>query len=227
MSYLFTPPAPTTLPIAGSDELFPIRRVFCVGRNYTEHAREMGADERDPPFFFTKPADAVIGPGVDPAYPPGTSDFHFEGELVVAMAKGGADIAEADVNDHIFGYAVGVDLTRRDLQSDAKNKGRPWDMGKAFDQSGPSSEIHPASAIGHPTKGALVLTVNDEVKQQGDIGDMIWNVPESLSFLSSLVALAPGDLIFTGTPAGVGPMVKGDRLHISIDGIANLVFTVV
>ena len=211
-----------SLPVAGSADRFPVRRIYCIGRNYAAHAREMGADERDPPFFFMKPSDAIVQNGATVPYPVATSDYHYEGELVAAIGKGGANISVENANDHIYGYGVGLDMTRRDLQMVARNMGRPWDMGKGFDQSAPCSEIYPASGMGHPTNGAIWLKVNGETKQQGDIADMIWNTPESVSYLSGLVTLEPGDLIFTGTPEGVGPVVTGDEIVVHVDGVCDL-----
>ena len=211
-----------SLPVAGSADRFPVRRIYCIGRNYAAHAREMGADERDPPFFFMKPADAIVQNGSIVPYPVATEDYHYEGELVAAIGKGGANISVEDANDHIYGYGVGLAMTRRDLQMVARNMGRPWDMGKGFDQSAPCSEIYPASATGHPAGGAIWLTVNGETKQTGDIADMIWNTPESISYLSGLVRLEPGDLIFTGTPEGVGAVVTGDAIVVHVDGVCDL-----
>ncbi len=211
-----------SLAIAGSADRFPVRRIYCIGRNYAAHAREMGADEREPPFFFLKPGDAIVENGATIPYPPATGNLHYEGELVVAMGTGGANIAVEAANDHVFGYAVGIDLTRRDVQDMAKQMRRPWDMGKGFDRSAPCSEIHPAAAIGHPSAGALWLDVNGTRKQSGDLADMIWNVPESIAYLSGLVELAPGDLIMTGTPEGVGAVVKGDAIRVHVDGVCDL-----
>lgn len=212
----------SSLPVAGSDDRFPVRRIYCIGRNYAAHAREMGADERDPPFFFMKPCDAIVQDGATIPYPTSTSNLHYEAELVAAIGKAGADIPVEEANDHIFGYGVGIDLTRRDLQNTAKEMGRPWDMGKSFDQSAPCTEIVPAAKIGHPETGAIWLKVNGETKQSGDIKDMIWNMPESISYLSGLMRLEPGDLIFTGTPAGVGAVVKGDEIVVHVDGVSDL-----
>ncbi|HNJ77512.1 MAG TPA: fumarylacetoacetate hydrolase family protein [Azospira sp.] len=224
MNFVF-PPAPIpALAIAGSDARFPIRRVFCVGRNYADHAREMGAHEqadgREPPFFFSKPADAVV-PGGDVPYPPATANLQHEIELVVALGKGGADIPVAQALDCVFGYAVGLDLTRRDVQARAKEKGHPWDMGKGFDASAPTGEIHPVAAIGHPQAGAIWLKVNGETRQNGDLANMSWKVAEVIANLSTFVRLAPGDLIFTGTPAGVSTVVRGDRLEGGVAGVGE------
>ncbi len=225
MSHFVLPPAaPTVLDVAGGG-LFPIRRVFCVGRNYAAHAREMGGNpDREPPFFFTKPADAISSAPTIP-YPPATRDLHHEGELVVAIGAGGADIAQERALDHVFGYTVGVDLTRRDLQSALRKEGRPWDMAKGFDFAGPCGILRPAADIGHPSKGAITLSVNGVQKQAGDLADMVWSVPEIVAILSGLVALAPGDLIFTGTPEGVGPLARGDRVEVRAAGIGGHVFT--
>lgn len=219
-AFVFPPSAPTVLAVTNG-LLFPVRRVFCVGRNYADHVREMGNDpDRVPPTFFTKPADAVSSSEEIP-FPPKTGDFHHEGELVVALGKGGAGISAADALAHVYGYAAGCDLTRRDLQAAAKKSGSPWDMGKGFDYSGPVGPIRPASETGHPTRGAITLSVNGVEKQRGDIGQMIWTIPEVIAFLSDLVRLEAGDLIFTGTPAGVGPTVKGDLIEIAVDGVGK------
>lgn len=224
MNFVF-PPAPTpALAVAGSDARFPIRRVFCVGRNYADHAREMGAHEqadgREPPFFFSKPADAVV-PGGDVPYPPATANLQHEIELVVALGKGGADIPVAQALDCVFGYAIGLDLTRRDVQARAKEKGHPWDMGKGFDASAPTGEIHPVAAIGHPQAGSIWLKVNGETRQSGDLANMSWKVAEVIANLSTFVRLAPGDLIFTGTPAGVSTVVRGDTLEGGVAGVGE------
>lgn len=223
MGYVFEPQPAATVEVAGSEDRLPVRRIFCVGRNYAAHAREMGKDpDRDPPFFFTKPADAVVDSGTTITYPPETSNFHYEAELVVAIGTGGRNIAEADSPSHVWGYAVGNDLTRRDLQLEARDKGRPWDWGKAFDRSAVIGPVHPVSQTGHPDTGAIRLTVNGEVKQDADLAELIWSVPEIISILSHSIALAPGDLIMTGTPAGVGPLVEGDRCVVSIDGLGEI-----
>ncbi|MQT12971.1 fumarylacetoacetate hydrolase family protein [Segnochrobactrum spirostomi] len=221
-SFVVPPPAPVTVPVVGGG-LFPVRRIFCVGRNYAEHAREMGGDPtREEPFFFTKPADAVVTDGAPTPYPSKTSDFHHEIELVVALDGGGADVPLGEALDLVFGYAVGLDMTRRDLQAAAKKAGRPWDMAKGFDESAPIGAIAPKTEIGHPSRGAITLTVNGVPRQEGDLSDMIWSVPETIAFLSTLVRLAPGDLIFTGTPAGVGPVLRGDRLSGFIERVGTL-----
>lgn len=209
--------------IAGTNARFPVRRIYCVGRNYAEHAREMGHDpDREAPFFFTKPADSVVENGAAIGYPPRTDNLHHEIELVVALDKGGENIPVGQALQHAFGYAVGIDLTRRDLQEQAKEKGRPWDTAKGFDHSAPISAIHGADDIGHPQKGRIWLDVNGENRQQGDLNELIWSVAESIAELSTLFRLEPGDLIFTGTPAGVGPVVAGDQLTGGIDGIDEI-----
>jgi fumarylpyruvate hydrolase len=215
----------TTVPVVGGDP-FPVRRIFCVGRNYAAHTREMGHDpDRELPFFFTKPADALLMTGSVMPYPPKTSDLHHEIELVVAMGKGGADIPEAQALDHVYGYAVGLDMTRRDIQGEAKKLGRPWDMGKGFDHSAPISPIHKASDVGHIDHGAIWLKVNGEIRQTSDLKELIWSVPEIIAFLSGLVELKPGDLIFSGTPEGVAAVVRGDKLHGHVDKLTDLEVT--
>jgi len=216
-----------TVAIAGSDDRYPVRRVYCVGRNYGAHAREMGHDpDREPPFFFMKPADAVVCETGKVRYPPRTNDLHHEIELVVAIGKGGSDIPINQSLEHVFGYAVGVDFTRRDLQKEAKKLGRPWDTAKGFDESAPISAIHAAADIGHPSAGQIWLAVNDEVRQQGDLNELIWDVAESVAELSTLFRLEPGDLLFTGTPAGVGPVAVGDRVTGAIEGIDEIAITI-
>lgn len=223
MSYVFDPGPVPSVPVAGIGERFPVRRIFCVGRNYEEHAREMGFQpDREAPFFFTKPADAIVMDGATIPYAKGTKNLHHEIELVVAIGREGADIAKESALDHVYGYAVGNDLTRRDLQIASREKGRPWDVGKAFDQSAPIGAIRRVSEIGHPTRGRIWLAVNGEARQDSDIGQLIWSVPELIAFFSSLHTLKPGDLIFTGTPAGVGPVKPGDTLVGGIDGIGEL-----
>ncbi|KPF83569.1 hypothetical protein IP70_18720 [alpha proteobacterium AAP38] len=216
MSYAITPPALVTLPVAGSDALFPVGRLFCVGRNYAAHAREMGASDREPPFFFMKPASAVLPGGGTMPYPPQTSDLHHEIELVVALGDGGS----------VYGYGVGLDLTRRDLQGEAKKAGKPWDMGKVFDHAAPVSALVPAAAVPSVDAGRITLSVNGELRQEGDLAEMIWTVPEIIAELSRFITLLPGDLIFTGTPAGVGPIQRGDRLDGVVAGIGTLSVTV-
>ncbi|HTW28054.1 MAG TPA: fumarylacetoacetate hydrolase family protein [Acetobacteraceae bacterium] len=216
------PPPPVPLiPVAGGG-WFPVRRIFCVGRNYAEHALEMGGDpDREPPFFFTKPADAVLTGGADLPYPPMTADLHHEMELVVALGAGGSDIAEAEALAHVWGYAAGLDMTRRDLQAAAKRAGRPWDMAKGFDHSAPIGPLVPAAGR-DPGHGRITLRVNGELRQDSDLARMIWSVPEVVACLSGQVRLAPGDLIFTGTPAGVAAVQRGDVLDGAIDGIGSV-----
>jgi len=215
------------VPVAGGQQQFPVRHVFCVGRNYAEHAKEMGGDAaKEPPFFFTKAADAIV-PVVPPAvgriaYPMATHNLHHELELVVAIGKSGANVAAADAQAMIFGYAVGLDLTRRDLQIDMREKKRPWDLGKSFAEAAPIGPVHPAAEVGHPNRGRIALDVNGETRQQGDLAAMIWDVPHVLHFLSQYYELLPGDLVFTGTPAGVGPVVPGDVLTGRIEGLGLL-----
>lgn len=220
--FVFAPPPPVTVAVTDGRQ-FPVRRIFCVGRNYAAHAREMGNDpNREPPFFFTKPADALVPAGQDTAYPTQTKNLHHEIELVVAIGTGGTDIAVADALSHVFGYSIGVDLTRRDLQDDAKSLRRPWDLSKGFDASAPIGTIAPTSEIGHPSSGRIALSVNGQIRQEGDLSDQIWPVPDIIATLSRFVALAPGDLIFTGTPEGVGALVKGDVLDGEIAGVGKL-----
>jgi fumarylpyruvate hydrolase len=227
MKLVLPAPATPTVAVAGSDARFPVRRIFCVGRNYAAHAREMGKDpDREPPFFFGKPADAVVDSGETIAYPPQTENFHYEAELVVAIGKGGSNIEEEDALDHVWGYAVGNDLTRRDLQLAARDVGRPWDFGKAFDRSAVIGPVHASSAVGHPAKGSIRLAVNGTVKQDADLAELIWSVPEIISYLSRSIAIAPGDLIMTGTPAGVGPLVPGDICVVSIEGLGEISTTI-
>jgi len=221
-NYVIDPPAVVAVPVAGGGS-FPVRRVFCVGRNYAEHAREMGGDPtREEPFFFTKPADALLINGADMPYPSKTADLHHEMELVVAIGTGGKDIPEGEALSHVYGYAAGLDMTRRDLQNTAKKTGRPWDMAKGFDLSGPIGEIVPASQAGHPAAGKIALTVNGAVRQTSDLAKQIWNVEETISYLSGLVELKPGDLIFTGTPEGVAAVGKGDVLEGEIAGVGTV-----
>ena len=218
-------PAPSvpSVPIALGDARFPVHRIYCIGRNYADHAKEMGAKvERTQPMFFMKPADAVVTDGADVPYPPATHELHHEVEMVAALASGGCDIPLEHALDCVFGYGVGLDLTRRDLQASAKAKGHPWDVAKGFDHSAPVSAIHPASAIGHPVQARLRLAVNGQVRQQSDIDQMIFGVAEIIHELSKLWTLAPGDLIFTGTPAGVAALQRGDRFRAELDGIATL-----
>jgi fumarylpyruvate hydrolase len=224
--YVIPPPPQPVIAIAGSDRLFPVRRIWCVGRNYLEHIKEMGQDEREPPFFFAKPADAIVPDGGTAPYPSLTRDMHHEVELVVALESGGRNIPVANALDHVFGYGVGIDLTRRDLQIASRDIKRPWEIGKAFDASAPCGALRPASQIGHPGRGRIVLKCNGEVRQDGDLAQMIWNVSEVISKLSEMVALAGGDLIMTGTPAGVAATVPGDRLECEIEGVGKLTVTI-
>ena len=225
MALVITAPRPVTVPVVGGGE-FPVRRVYCVGRNYVEHAQEMGFTGREPPFFFLKPGDAVVpvadGDTGEIAYPPLTANFHHEVELVVAIGTGGRDIAAADAASHIWGYAVGLDMTRRDLQGDMKKQGRPWCIGKAFDQSAPIGPLHAKASTGDLSQGAISLSVNGVVRQKGNLNELIWNVAEIIASLSSAWTLAPGDLIYTGTPAGVGAVVAGDVMEACIEGLGSL-----
>ncbi len=231
MEFAIVPPAQAAIPVAGSAAVFPVRRIYCVGRNYAAHAREMGADpSREAPFFFCKPADAAVPvvPGVPTAlpYPASTKDFHYEAELVVAIGLGGADIPVEAVPGHIWGYTVGLDMTRRDLQAALKAKGHPWEAAKAFDRSAPIAPLVPVAACGHPQAGAIWLTVNGRRRQQGDLGEMIWSVAEIVARLSTLFRLEPGDLIFTGTPEGVGPVVPGDAIEAGVEGVGRLALAI-
>ena len=228
MTYVFTPPTLPTLPVQGTDELFPVHRLYCIGRNYADHAVEMGHDpDKEPPFFFQKNQDGLVGPGGDFPYPPKTSDVHHEIELVVALKSGGTNIPVEKALDQVFGYGVGLDMTRRDLQGEAKKLGRPWEIGKAFEHAAPCSALVTAAAIGHPDHGAIRLQVNGDLRQSGDLDQMIWKVPEMISYLSDYFTLAPGDLIFSGTPAGVGPVQRGDRLQGSVEGVGMIEVEVV
>lgn len=221
--------APTVhaLPVAGSEEMFAVRRIYCVGRNYADHIREMKeADERDPPFFFQKPPDALVHDGATVAYPMWTDDFQHEIELVVALGAGGRAIPFEAATEVVFGYAIGLDMTRRDRQREARDRGVAWEVGKSFDHSAPCGPIHPASAVGHLSKGAITLSVNGAIRQRGDLSQLIWNVPEIISSLSRQYELKAGDLIFTGTPAGVGAVDPGDRLDGAIEGLGNLRITI-
>lgn len=227
-AYAIRPADLVTLPVAATSKLFPVRRIYCVGRNYAAHAVEMGGDPtREPPFFFQKNPDNILPDGAEFPYPPKSSDVHFEVELVIALGKGGADIAVADALDHVFGYAVGLDMTRRDLQGEAKDQRRPWEIAKAFEHSAPCGQIVPVSQLGHPTAGAITLDVNGTRRQTGDISQMIWKTPEIIATLSSLFTLAPGDLIFSGTPSGVGAIARGDVLAAHVAGVGELKISVV
>jgi len=225
--YVVPPAAIPALPVAGSDQLFPVRRLYCVGRNYAEHTIEMGHDpDREPPFFFQKNPDSLVLDGQFP-YPAASSDVHFEIELVVALQSGGSDIPVERAMDCVYGYAVGLDMTRRDLQGEAKKLGRPWEVGKSFEASAPCSAIVPASRIGHPTKGAVWLDVNGKRRQTGDLAQLIWKIPETISYLSGLFKLAGGDLIMTGTPAGVGAIQRGDVMKGCVEGVGEIEVRVV
>jgi len=220
---VINPPVVTTLPVKGMKARFPIRRIYCVGRNYAAHAVEMGHDpNKEPPFFFQKNPDNVIQAGETFPYPSLTKDLHFEIELVVALGKGGVNIPAANALEHVFGYAVGLDMTRRDLQTEAKNLQRPWEVGKAFEKSAPIGEIVRASEIGHPHEGEIWLDVDGKRRQTGNLNQLIWKVPEVIQHLSALFELAPGDLIMTGKPSGVGPGKKGEVMHGHVDGVGDL-----
>jgi fumarylpyruvate hydrolase len=226
LSFIF-PLEQVSLPIVGNDKRFPVRRIYCVGRNYLDHIRETaGADEREPPFFFQKPTDAILDNGGEFPFPPQSEKVHHEIELVVAIDKGGKEISTENALDHVYGYTVGIDMTRRDLQGLAKEMRRPWEAGKSFDHAAPCSAIVPAADIGHPDSGRIWLAVNGEVRQDGDLAQQIWSVPESIAHLTTLFELAPGDLIMTGTPAGVGSIHPGDKITGGIDGIADIEITV-
>jgi fumarylpyruvate hydrolase len=228
MAYVIPPPPPPALPVDGSADVFPVNRIFCVGRNYAGHAREMGHDpNREPPFFFLKPGSAVLPEGRDFPYPPLTQNVHYEFELVAALSTGGANIRAQEALDHVYGYAAGLDMTRRDLQDQAKKMSRPWEAAKAFDHSAPCSRVVPAARIGHPNRGAIWLEVNGRRAQSSDISALIWKIPEVIAALSELFTLAPGDLVFTGTPAGVGPVERGDVLHGCVADVAELTVRVV
>ncbi len=223
MSYVFPPPPQASVAVRGTDDRFPVRRIFCVGRNYAAHAREMGRDpDREPPFFFTKPADAVVDAPATIPYPPETENLHYEIELVVAIGRAGTDIPEEAVMDHLWGATVGIDLTRRDLQLQAREQGRPWDWGKAFDHSAPMAPLVPIGDVPSVEQGRIWLAVDGEMKQDADLSDLIWSVREHVSILSRSMALAPGDLVMTGTPAGVGPVGPGDRITGAVEGLAEI-----
>ena len=227
MAYVVTVPDQPALPVEGSGDLFPVHRIYCVGRNYAAHAIEMGHDpDREPPFFFQKNPDNLLV-GAPFPYPPASQDVHFELEMIVALSSGGTDIPVEKALDCVYGYGVGLDMTRRDLQGEAKKMGRPWEIGKAFEHSAPATPLKPASVIGHPASGRVQLTVNGEIRQDGDLDQMIWKVPEMISYLSGLFTLCPGDLIFSGTPAGVGALAKGDVLKGIVEGVGELETTVV
>lgn len=227
VSYVIAPPAIPALPVVGSDALFPVHRIYCVGRNFADHAVEMGHDpSKEPPFFFQKNPDTLVHSGATISYPPMTQDLHHEVELVVALKSGGENIAVEKALDHVFGYAVGLDLTRRDLQAQAKKAGRPWEIAKAFEDGAPCSAVVPVSTVGHPSAGRIFLKINNEVRQDGNLTQMIWKVPEMIATLSTLFRLAPGDLIFAGTPGGVGPVVRGDVLEGGVEGVGEIRLTV-
>ncbi len=226
MEFVFEPQAIVALPVAGSDARFPVRRVYCVGRNYAEHAKEMGFSGREDPFFFSKPANALLpvadGQTGKMPYPAKTSNLHYEMELVVAIGKGGKDIAVEQANQHVWGYALGLDMTRRDLQAEAKKQGRPWEVAKGFDLSGPIGPVHPVSKTGLIDQGAIWLDVDGTRRQVSDIRELIWNIPETIAYLSGLFELQPGDLIFTGTPEGVGAVTRGNVMVGGVDGLGEL-----
>ncbi|CAM3609315.1 fumarylacetoacetate hydrolase family protein [Paracidovorax anthurii] len=227
MAFVFPAPAPVAVPVAGTGDHFAVRRVYCVGRNYAAHAREMGFDpDREPPFFFCKPADAVVpvapGETLRLAYPPRTGNYHYEAELVVAIGRGGSDIPVATALDHAWGYAVGLDMTRRDRQMEMREMGRPWEIGKAFDQSAPIGPIHRASDVGHFAQAGIWLTVNGADRQRSDVSHLIWSVAETIADLSTYFRLEPGDLVYTGTPEGVGAVARGDRLAVGVDRLGEL-----
>ncbi|MGE8667174.1 MAG: fumarylacetoacetate hydrolase family protein [Achromobacter mucicolens] len=227
MSFVFAPAAPIAVPIAGSQDSFPVRRVYCVGRNYAAHAREMGFDpDREPPFFFCKPTDAVVpvaqGSTLSLPYPPETSNLHYEIELVAAIGKGGANISVDEALQHVWGYAVGLDMTRRDLQMKMREAGRPWELGKAFDQSAPIGPLHPAQSVKGIEQAGIWLQVNGADRQRSDIGKLIWSIAETIAYLSKYFRLEAGDLIYTGTPEGVGPVVRGDKMVGGVDGLGTL-----
>lgn len=227
MKYVFTPPATVAVPVAGTDDVFAVRRVYCVGRNYAAHAREMGFDpDREPPFFFCKPTDAVIpvqdGQTLELPYPSQTQNYHYEAELVAVIGKSGANIAVEDALQYVYGYAVGLDMTRRDLQMKMREMGRPWEIGKAFDASAPIGPIHRVSEAGHPQQAAITLTVNGETKQSSDVTHLIWSVAETVAYLSQFFRLEPGDVIYTGTPEGVGAVKAGDLMVTAVAGLGEL-----
>ena len=225
--YVIAPPAQASLPVRGSTKRFPVHRIYCIGRNYAAHAVEMGHDpDKEPPFFFQKNPDNLLSGAEVFPYPERTSDVHFEIEMVVALSQGGRDIPVEKALDHVYGYAVGLDMTRRDLQGEAKKMGRPWEVGKAFEDSAPCNALVPASEIGHPTEGAVWLKVNGEMRQQGDLNQMIWKTPEMIAILSQYFELQPGDIIMTGTPAGVGAIQRGDVMEGHVEGVGDLKVTV-
>ena len=227
MAYIITPPVIPTLPVRGSDDLFPIHRIYCVGRNYAAHTREMGHDpDRELPFFFQKNPDTIVPNGGNFPYPDKSKNVHFEVELVIALSKGGKDIEEIDAKDCIFGYAVGLDMTRRDLQGLAKKSGRPWEVGKAFENSAPCGEVVPKTQISGLKNAQIWLDVNGKSRQNGNINQLIWSIPEIISHLSGLFTLSPGDLIYTGTPSGVGAIIKGDVMKGTVEGVGEITINV-
>jgi fumarylpyruvate hydrolase len=221
-SFVIPAPPQPAIAVAGESKSFPVRRIWCVGRNYLEHIREMGNDERAPPFFFAKHADMITPDGATIPYPPLTKDMHHEVELIVALKSGGHNIPADKALDHVYGYAVGIDLTRRDLQQASRKKERPWEIGKSFDHSAPCGAMQPASKIGHPSKGKIWLSVNGTERQKGDLTELIWSVPEIIAQLSQQVSLAAGDIILTGTPAGVAALSPGDKIECGVDGVGTL-----
>lgn len=232
MSYVLTPPPVVAVPVAGSDQSYPVRRVYCVGRNYAAHAREMGFDpDREPPFFFCKPADAVVpvahGAVLDLPYPVRTGNYHYEAELVVAIGRAGQDIPVEQALDYVWGYAVGLDMTRRDLQMTMREMGRPWEIGKAFDASAPIGPLYPAASVGDVAQAGIWLTVNGVDRQRSTISHLIWSVAETIADLSTYFRLEPGDLIYTGTPEGVGAVVRGDEMRVGVDGLGEIAARVV
>jgi fumarylpyruvate hydrolase len=223
MSYVIPVAPQPSVAVAGTEDRFPVHRIYCVGRNYAAHTREMGHDpDREPPFFFQKPADVLVPEGGEFPYPDASNNVHYEMELVVAIGKGGSHIPAEQALDHVFGYGVGLDMTRRDLQNEAKDTGRPWEAGKAFEYSAPCSRIYPVSQVGHPRTGSIWLTVNGETKQQADLADLIWDIPHVVAYLSDLFTLQPGDLIYSGTPAGVGPIQRGDVMRGGVENVGEI-----
>jgi fumarylpyruvate hydrolase len=228
MGYVISPVAAPVVPVVGTSDVFPVNRIFCVGRNYADHVREMGGNpEREAPVFFMKPGAAVLSDGKDFPYPGHSQDVHYEVELVVAVKEGGGNISPQEALSHVYGYAIGLDMTRRDLQQDARKKGQPWEVGKSFDYSAPCSKIAPAEKIGHPSKGAIWLDLNGKRVQNSDISQLIWSVSEVIATLSTYFQLTAGDLIFTGTPSGVGPVRRGDALHGAVENVSELTVRVV
>jgi fumarylpyruvate hydrolase len=227
MSYVLPPPPQASVALAGSADRFAVRRIFCVGRNYAAHAREMGKDpDREPPFFFMKPADTVVDSGATIPYPPQTKELHYEMEMVVALGKGGFNVPRDKALDLVFGYGCGIDLTRRDLQQQAKDMGRPWDFGKGFDRSAPCAPLHRVAEVGHPAKGRIWLSVNGAVRQDADLAELIWSIPDVISVLSHSMRLEPGDLIYSGTPAGVGAVKTGDKVAGGVVGLTDIAISI-